>query len=153
MPTLAALVGTTAIVVGALAVRSSLIGLVDDADRFGQPWDLVVDADAAEQRDVGLQIGADPRVTGAEAVHQGELDLAAADGSVRQVGAIGLEGLTGPMWLAVLDGRAPSQPGEIAVGTSHDGRPRPVRSATGRPSAGRAVSVASRSSVAPSCRC
>ena len=32
-----------------------------------------------------------------------------------QIGAIGLDGATGPMWLAVLDGRAPGGPAEIAV--------------------------------------
>ena len=59
-----------------------------------------------------------PRVAGVEAMHKGEVNLGGAGATIRQVGAIGLEGLTGPMWLAVLEGRDPAGPGEIAVGTS-----------------------------------
>ena len=118
LPVLAALIAVVAIVVGSLVVRSSLLGLTGDADRYGQPWDVAVAADALEQRDVGRVIASDPRVAGVEAVHNGEVDLRGADGTIRQVGATGLEGLSGPMWLAVLDGRAPAGPGEIAIGTA-----------------------------------
>ena len=118
VPTLAVLAATTAIVAGALAIRSSLDGLAADAERYGQPWDAFVDVDASEQRDAGERLAADPRVEGVEAMHSGEVDLGDDGGTVRQVAAIGLEGLTGPMWLAVLEGRAPADPGEIAVGTS-----------------------------------
>jgi ABC-type lipoprotein release transport system permease subunit len=118
LPVLAALIAVVAIVVGSLVVRSSLQGLTGDAERYGQPWDVAVAADALEQRDVGRVIASDPRVAGVEAMHNGEVDLRGADGTIRQVGATGLEGLSGPMWLAVLDGRAPAGPGEIAIGTA-----------------------------------
>ena len=108
MPTLAVLAATTAVVAGALAIRSSLDGLAGDAERYGQPWDVAVDADASEQRDVGEQLAADPRVAGVEAMHSGEVDLGGAEGTIRQVGAIGLEGSPArcgwPFWTA---GRRP----------------------------------------------
>ena len=127
LPTLAGLAAIVAVVVGSLAVRSSLIGLLGDADRFGQPWDVTVDADPAEQREVGLRLAADPRVAGVDVVHKGELNLAAADGSVRQVGSTGLEGLTGPMRLAVLDGRSPFAAGRDRRRHHHDAGARSVR--------------------------
>ncbi len=118
LPTLAALAGTIAVVAGSLAVRSSLVELAGDAELYGQPWDVLVDADPSERGVVGRQLMADPRVAGIEAGHTGEIDVAGADGTIRQISAIGLEGMTGPMWLAVLDGRAPAEPGEIAIGTA-----------------------------------
>ena len=118
VPTLVALAGTIAVVAGSLAVRSSLVELAGDDELYGQPWDVLVAAEPSERDDVGRQFAADPRVAGVEAAHTGEINVSGVDGAVRQVGAVGLEGLTGPMWLAVLDGRAPSEPGEIAVGTA-----------------------------------
>jgi hypothetical protein len=118
VPTLAVLAASAAVVVGALSVRSSLVGLAGDAGRYGQPWDVFVDSGDEAPRDVARQLVDDPRVLGVEAVGKGEVDVRGADGMVRQVGAIGLEGMTGPMWLAALDGRAPAEPGEIAVGSS-----------------------------------
>ena len=53
VPMLAVLAATTAVVAGALAIRSSLVGLTGDAERYGQPWDVFVDVDPSEQRDVG----------------------------------------------------------------------------------------------------
>ena len=118
VPTLAVLAATTAIVAGALAIRSSIVGLAGDAERYGQPWDVFVDVDPSEQRNVGERLAAEPRVAGVEAMHSGEVNLGGAGATIRQVGAMGLEGLTGPMWLAVLEGRVPAGPDEIAVGTS-----------------------------------
>ena len=121
VPTLAVLAATTAIVAGALAIRSSIVGLAGDAERYGQPWDVFVDVDPSEQRNVGERLAAEPRVAGVEAMHSGEVNLGGAGATIRQVGAMGLEGLTGPMWPAVLEGRVPAGPDDIAVGTSHDG--------------------------------
>jgi FtsX-like permease family len=116
--TVGALVGASAVVAGSLVVLASLDGLVGTAERYGQPWDVAVDAAPDEQREVGSRLSADPRVEGADLAHRGEIDLVAASGETRQVGAVGLEGATGPMWLAVLAGRSPPGPGEIALGSS-----------------------------------
>ena len=94
-------------------MRSSLDGLAGDADRFGQPWQLL-----AAGREGATHLTSDPRVTGVEIGHVGEINVAGADDVTTQIGAIGLEGASGPMWLAVLDGRAPGGPGEIALGTA-----------------------------------
>ena len=42
VPTLVALVATTGAVVGSLIVSAGLDGLVGNADRYGQPWDVFV---------------------------------------------------------------------------------------------------------------
>jgi hypothetical protein len=118
VPTLAVLAASAAVVVGALSVRSSLVGLAGDAERYGQPWDVFVDGGDEPPGDTARQLVDDRRVVGVDAVGKGEVDVHGADGAVRQIGTIGLEGVTGPMWLAALDGRAPAEPGEIALGST-----------------------------------
>ncbi len=124
-PTLAVLAATTAIVAGALAIRSSLDGLAGDAERYGQPWDVFVDVDASEQRDAGERLAADPRVAGVEAMHSGEVDLGGDDSTVRQVAAIGLEGLDGPDVARRPRGQGPGWPGRDRRRHEHDAVARP----------------------------
>ncbi len=110
------MVATTAVVVGSMVVAASLDGLVATAERYGQPWDVfVTSVHDAELLDLGRQLEGDARVTGVDLARSGELNVTTSDGVTTQIGATGLDGATGPMWLAVLDGRAPGGPAEIAV--------------------------------------
>ncbi len=118
VPTLVALVSTTAIAVGALVVGWSLHGLVDEPQRFGQAWDVRVDFFGRDLRDGALALAADPRVADVAIVRRGELNLAGSDGAAAQVGVMGLEGLSGPSPLTVLEGRAPSSAREIALAST-----------------------------------
>ena len=116
IPTLVALVATTGVVVGSLIVSAGLDGLVANADRYGQPWDVfVTSVHEAELADAGRLLSEDARVAGVDLARSGELNITTPAGTTTQIGAIGLDGATGPMWLAVLDGRAPGGPAEIAV--------------------------------------
>jgi hypothetical protein len=116
VPTLVALVATTGVVVGSLIVSAALDGLVANAERYGQPWDVFVTSiHEAELAGAGRLLSEDARVAGVDLARSGELNVATVDGATTQIGAIGLDGATGPMWLAVLDGRAPGGPAEIAV--------------------------------------
>jgi hypothetical protein len=113
VPTLVVLVLTAAIAAAALIVRSSVDGLTADAERYGQPWDVLVAG-----REGATELSADPRVEGVDVGHTGEVNIAASAGEIRQIATTGMAGATGPMWLAVLDGHAPGGPGEIALGTT-----------------------------------
>ncbi|MGI9051732.1 MAG: FtsX-like permease family protein [Ilumatobacteraceae bacterium] len=113
VPTLLVLVATAATATAALVVRSSLDGLAAAPERFGQPWALLV-----ANREGAIELTADPRVAGVEIAHTGEINVVGDDGLVRQIATVGIAGAGGPAWLAVLDGRAPGGPGEIAVGTT-----------------------------------
>ena len=118
--TLAVLIASTAVTAGAVVVRASLGGLLDDAARYGQPWDVRVGAQDEDEdlRAFGRDLAADERIDGVDLAHSGELNVAGADGTPRQVPIVGLEGAMGPMWLAVLEGRAPGGSGEIALGSA-----------------------------------
>ena len=114
--TLAALVATTSAVVGSLVVGTSLDGLVNGPERYGQPWDtFVASIHADELADVGARLAGDPRIVDVNLADQGELNVTGADGNPTQVASTGLDGVAGPMWLAALDGRAPAGPTEIAI--------------------------------------
>ena len=117
-PTFIALVSTTAIAVGAVVVAWSLHGLVNEPQRFGQTWDVRVDFFGGGLRDGAITLAADPRVAEVAISRLGELNLAGSDGDAAQVGAMGLEGLTGPSALTVLEGRGPSSTREIAVASA-----------------------------------
>ncbi|CAN5652017.1 hypothetical protein BH18ACT2_BH18ACT2_12760 [soil metagenome] len=116
--TLTVLVASTAVTAGALVVRSSLDGLLDDSARYGQPWDVQVAAGDGDLRADARAVEADPRVEGVDLAHGGEVNVQGADGAGRQVPTVGLEGATGPMWLAMLEGRVPAGAGEIAMGST-----------------------------------
>jgi ABC-type lipoprotein release transport system permease subunit len=114
--TLVALAATTSAVVASLVVGASLDGLVNGPERYGQPWDTFVTSIHAEElADVGAQLARDPRIVDVNLAEQGELNVVGADGKPTQVASSGLDGAAGPMWLAVLDGRAPAGPAEIAI--------------------------------------
>jgi FtsX-like permease family len=117
-PTRSALVASVAAmaaVTGALVVRSSIDGLESTPARYGQSWTYAVGGDdlgalAAEMTD-------DPRVAAVDRAAQGELSFNTPAGRSARVGALGIEGETGPPDLAVLSGRAPQRSNEIAFGT------------------------------------
>ena len=114
--TLVALVATTSAAVGSLVVGTSLDGLVNGPERYGQPWDtFVTSIHADELADVGARLAGDPRIVDVNLADQGELNVTGADGKPTQVASAGLDGAAGPMWLAALDGRAPAGPAEIAI--------------------------------------
>ena len=114
--TLVALVATTSAAVGSLVVGTSLDGLVNGPERYGQPWDtFVTSIHADELADVGARLAGDPRIVDVNLADQGELNVTGADGKPTQVASTGLDGAAGPMWLAALDGRAPAGPAEIAI--------------------------------------
>jgi ABC-type lipoprotein release transport system permease subunit len=114
--TLVALVATTSAAVGSLVVGTSLDGLVNGPERYGQPWDtFVTSIHADELVDVGARLAGDPRIVDVNLADQGELNVTGADGKQTQIASTGLDGASGPMWLAALDGRAPTGPAEIAI--------------------------------------
>jgi putative ABC transport system permease protein len=118
VPTLIALVSTTAIAVGAVVVAWSLHGLVTEPQRFGQAWDVRVDFFGGGLRDGAIALAADPRVADVAISRLGELNLTGSDSDAVQVGAMGLEDLTGRSALTVLEGRAPSSTREIALAST-----------------------------------
>ncbi len=118
LPTLITLVSTTAIAVGALVVAWSLHGLVNEPQRFGQAWDVRVDFFGGRLREGAIALAADPRVADVAISRLGELNLAGSDGDVAQVGAMGLEGISGSSALTMLEGRAPSNTREIALAST-----------------------------------
>lgn len=116
--TLVVLASAVAVVVGAMVVRWSLDGLIDGPNRYGQVWDVRVGFAAEELREGAERLAADPRVAAVAISRQGEVELMGGSGSTAQVGTTGIEALTGPVALTVLDGRAPSGPREIAMASS-----------------------------------
>ncbi|HEX2785339.1 MAG TPA: FtsX-like permease family protein [Ilumatobacteraceae bacterium] len=118
-PTWSALVASVAAmtaVTGALVVRSSIDGLESTPARYGQHWSFAVGGDdLAALADATVD---DPRVAAIDRVGQGELNLSTAVGRHAKVGALGIEGVTGPSELGVLAGRAPERSNEIALGTA-----------------------------------
>jgi len=116
--TLAALVVAAAVVSGAIVVRSSLDGLAGDRERYGQAWDVRVGIQGENLRTAGERLAADSRVAAVMLTHSGEVNIVDAGGATVQVGAMGLEALSGTRPLAVLDGRAPSALDEVALGAA-----------------------------------
>jgi len=117
LPTIAVLAAATAVVTGALVVRWSLDGLIDDADRYGQGYDLRVslpdDASGAAR-----QLAADPRVEGVTLTSQGGVDLVGRNGETVQVATTGVQSVSGVPPIAMLHGRAPAGPREIALASA-----------------------------------
>jgi hypothetical protein len=100
--------------VAALIFGASLIGLVTTPGRYGQNWDLKLDAGYADvpgQAAAQLLSGI-PGLTAWAAGENGELSI-----NHVQVPAIALDPLgQGTGYLTALDGRLPSGPGQIALG-------------------------------------
>ena len=93
VPTLVALVATTGVVVGSLIVSAGLDGLVADAERYGQPWDVFVTSiHEAELAEAGQLLSEDGRVAGVDLARGGELNVTTADGMTTQVGRTGSTG-------------------------------------------------------------
>jgi ABC-type lipoprotein release transport system permease subunit len=115
IPTLVAVTGVTAVVVGALVVRWSVEGLVEAPDRYGQAWELQIEFSADDLSEEASRLAADPRVRDVAVSRTGEVNLTSEDRTVVQVPTTGIESLTGAQPLTVLDGRAPAGPREIAL--------------------------------------
>lgn len=103
-----------ALAVAALGFGSGLGRLVDDPERFGWSWDVLVenfDTPLDDEQVAGLRD--DPAVVGVVPISRGSVTL---DGV--PVPAIGMDlasaGTVGP---SVTDGRGPQGPGEVALGT------------------------------------
>ena len=117
VPVRSALVGTTvavAAVAAALVFGTSLIGLVSTPHRYGQNWseDLNLQFGGVPAALAAKILSAEPAVTQWAGGNYGPLII---DGRV--VAAIGIDPLHGRGFLTILAGRAPSGPGEIALGT------------------------------------
>ncbi len=116
VPVRSALVGTTvavAAVAAALVFGTSLIGLVSTPHRYGQNWaqELDLEFGGAPATLAAKIFSAEPAVTQWAGGNYGPLII---DGRI--VAAIGIDPLRGHGFLTILAGRAPSGPGEIALG-------------------------------------
>jgi ABC-type lipoprotein release transport system permease subunit len=115
LPALAGSVAAIAVIVGALVLAASLDGLLDTPARYGAPWDLQVPA--GQQEEVRAGVTADDRVEGAALAGAGELNISVNGSPPNQVFAVGIEPLKGSVEPVVLDGRAPSGPDEVLIGS------------------------------------
>lgn len=106
-PAIAGAVVSLAGVVAALVFASSLGRLVDSPERYGAPWDLTPEPaeDEAEAIVSREDVGTAARVATAQSEIEG-----------RQVQAYAVEALRGSPSLTVLDGRAPQDESEVALG-------------------------------------
>lgn len=116
VPVRSALVATTvavAAVAAALVFGTSLIALVSTPHRYGQNWaqELDLDFGGVPATLAAKILSAAPAVTQWAGGNYGPLII---DGKV--VAAIGIDPLRGRGFLTILAGRAPSGPGEIALG-------------------------------------
>jgi ABC-type antimicrobial peptide transport system permease subunit len=116
VPVRSALVGTTvavAAVAAALVFGTSLVALVSTPHRYGQNWseDLDLQFGGAPATLATKILSTEPAVTQWAGGNYGPLII---DGKV--VAAIGIDPLRGRGFLTILAGRAPSGPGEIALG-------------------------------------
>jgi hypothetical protein len=116
VPVRSALVGTTvavAAVAAALVFGTSLIGLVSTPHRYGQNWaqELDLEFGGAPATLAAKIFSAEPAVTQWAGGNYGPLTI---DGRI--VAAIGIDPLRGKGFLTILAGRAPSGPGDIALG-------------------------------------
>jgi hypothetical protein len=116
VPVRSALAGTVvavAAVVAAVVFGASLIALVGTPHQYGQNWAQEFDVEfGALPLAYGARVlSAEPAITGYAAGDYGQLTV---DGKI--VAAIGLDPIRGGGYLTLLAGRAPSSPGEIALG-------------------------------------
>ena len=119
VPAVFVLASTVSIVAGALVVRWSLDGLVSSPDRYGQSFDLRVSLQAdGDWQAAARRLADDRRVRDVSISRQGAVDVVTRDGSTLQVATTAVEGLSGAAPLAVLDGRAPAGPREIALASA-----------------------------------
>jgi ABC-type lipoprotein release transport system permease subunit len=114
--TVAAIVIAMVVVTGALVVRSSIDGLGADPARYGQSWAIAVTTDG-DLREIAEKVAQDRRIAAVDLMAQGELDLSAGNDTSAQIGVVGIQGLASPAAVGMLEGRAPSGLGEIALGS------------------------------------
>jgi len=109
----AGVIVAVASVVAAVVFGTSLITMVGTPHQYGQNWNQQFDLEfGAIPAGLGAKlISADPAVTQYAAGDYGELTV---DGKI--VAAIGIDPVRGGGYLTLLSGRAPSAPGEIALG-------------------------------------
>jgi hypothetical protein len=119
VPAVFVLASAVSIVAGALVVRWSLDGLVSTPDRYGQSFDLRVSLQAdGDWQAAARRLAADARVRDVSISRQGAVDVVTRSGSTLQVATTAVESLGGAAPLAVLDGRAPAGPREIALASA-----------------------------------
>ena len=116
VPVRSALVGTTvavAAMVAALVFGTSLIALVSTPHRYGQNWSQELDLGfgGAPARLGAKLLSAKQAVTGWAGGNYGPVSV-----NGKTVAAIGIDPVSGRGFLTILAGRAPSAPGEIALG-------------------------------------
>jgi ABC-type lipoprotein release transport system permease subunit len=116
VPTIVALVASTAVLCGALVVRRSIDGLLAHGNRFGQSWALIVGAQHTDMDSVARSLATDRRVAGVALAAQGGVLLTSGDRTTHMT-AIGLRGVDHAAPVTVLEGRAPASEDEIAVGS------------------------------------
>jgi FtsX-like permease family len=121
VPVRSALVGVAVAVLGVTAVAifaGSLDHLGHTPRAYGVGWDVRITDTRAKTRGGGICGPTETRLTNDVAIESianaCSLDLA-IDG--RAVGAVGLTSLRGALQPTVLEGRAPENPGEVALGT------------------------------------
>jgi MacB-like periplasmic core domain/FtsX-like permease family len=109
----AGVIVAVAAVVAAVVFGASLITMVGTPRQYGQNWNQQLDLEfGAIPAGLGAKlVSADPAVTQYAAGDYGELTV---DGKI--VAAIGIDPVRGGGYLTLLSGRAPSAPGEIALG-------------------------------------
>ncbi|MDQ4132495.1 MAG: ABC transporter permease [Actinomycetota bacterium] len=117
LPTRSTLAGTVmalTAVVASLIFGANLDRLVSDPARYGQAWDVAVDSGYSllPTRATVTRLAGDPAVAGFSGANLGEIAIGG-----RQVPAVGIDRLRGSVFPTLLEGRPPSRPDEIVLGT------------------------------------
>ncbi len=110
----AGVVGALAMATVALGFGSGLTRLVDDPARFGWSWDVLIENyNAPLDKELTAALRGDPDILGLVPISRGNVTL---DG--QPIPAIGMDiQAAGTVAPTILLGRAPSERGEIALGT------------------------------------
>jgi hypothetical protein len=95
---------------------------VASPDRYGEAWDSSVLFGPDELKAGAERLAAEPSVRDVAISRQGKINFRAHDRETVQVATTGIASLAGPVPLALLAGRAPAGPRELAVATKtmHD---------------------------------
>jgi hypothetical protein len=119
LATTGAAIAATSLVIGGLVVRWSFDELVATPARYGQAWDLIVEVAPADLHREARRLAGDPRVGDVAIARTGEVNLGVGEQrATTQIPTTGIESLTGALPVAVLEGRAPAGPREIALSMS-----------------------------------
>jgi ABC-type lipoprotein release transport system permease subunit len=117
VPTIAALVVSSAVICGALVVRWSIDGLVTNGGRYGQAWTLIVGSNDSDLAALAHTLARDSRVDGVALAALGGALMTTGDRTVHMT-ALGLSGVDRDPSVTILSGRAPAGGGEVALGSS-----------------------------------